>query len=62
MVRVYRGSSLVKTYNVPLEGEGDWWYVFELDGASGEIIDHNTLISASPSAYDSGPGTALGKR
>src|SRR5699024_7590317 len=40
-VEVYKGSSLVKTYNVPTNKEGNMWKVFEI--VDGEIKDINRI-------------------
>lgn len=44
VVKVYSGNSLLKTYNVPTSGNGDWWYVFDIT-SSGNIIDKNYITS-----------------
>lgn len=47
-VRVYRYSGLSDTIEVPASGEGDWWYVSDLDGATGALTIHNKLQADSP--------------
>jgi uncharacterized protein YfaP (DUF2135 family) len=37
----------VQTFNCPNVGEGDWWYVFDIDFTSNEIKDIN-VISDKP--------------
>ena len=48
IVKVYNGSSLVKTYTVPTTGTGAWWNVFTMNGTSGAITDVNVIQSATP--------------
>lgn len=48
VVRVYRGDQEIKAFTVPTTGDGRWWHVFDLDGATGNITDVNTLSDASP--------------
>jgi len=51
-VRVYRGSNLVATFNVPANQEGTLWTVFELSGDT--ITPINTMsYESSPSAIQS---------
>jgi uncharacterized protein YfaP (DUF2135 family) len=47
-VRVYDDGSLIKTYNVPASGTGDYWWVFDLNGST--FTDHNVLQAADPGA------------
>lgn len=47
-VRVYRGSQEIAIYTVPTTGDGLWWYVFTLDGATGNITPVNTLSDTQP--------------
>lgn len=43
VVKVYRGSQVIATYNVPTTGDGTTWNVFTLDGATGTLTVNNTL-------------------
>jgi hypothetical protein len=47
-VRLYSEDGLLKTYNVPVGG-GDYkfWYVFSINGETGEITDQNCIIDYS---------------
>jgi hypothetical protein len=56
-VLVYRGSSLLKTYNVPTTGSGYYWRVFNLNGGTGAITTINT-ISTTPQGLSPGEVSA----
>ena len=43
---VYVGSSLVRSYSVPAENEGNIWTVFKLN-PNGEFEDINSVTSAN---------------
>ncbi len=43
MVRVYDLTGVVDEFSVPKSGQGDLWYVFNIDGDTGEIIPVNCL-------------------
>jgi len=47
-IRVYKGSEMLKSYNVPTQGEGRYWTVFELK--NGVIYDAgiNKITSTDP--------------
>ena len=49
-VKVYKGSTLLRTYNVPGHTPGYSWNVFELNG-DGVITDFNTINSDYSSMY-----------
>ncbi len=38
-------GSRVRRYECPKEGDGDWWYVLILDGASGRLSEINELVN-----------------
>ena len=57
VVRVYKGSELVRTYHVPTGNTGTVWYVFSMS-ANGTITDHNTFGFES-SASQVGAGMPL---
>ena len=42
-VAVYDSTGLLKSFNVPPEGNGDTWDVFNIEGSSGEISPINLL-------------------
>lgn len=49
-VKVYKGSELIKTYNVPSNlGTADYWNVFAL--VDGEIVVGNTISSSPDTTY-----------
>ena len=47
-VDVYGESGLLYTFSAPIGGTGDWWHVFDLDGATKEILPVNTLVESQP--------------
>ena len=51
-VKVYRGSSLIKVFNVPAGQEGTLWTVFEMSG--------NTIIPVNTMTYESSPASVRG--
>lgn len=50
-IQVYDSTGLIGDYYVPTSGDGRWWYVFDLDGNSGAITFHNTIMTSSPEPY-----------
>jgi hypothetical protein len=50
-VQIYGPSGLVATYNVPTSGNGRWWYVFDLNGSTGQITPRNVIQTNSPGPY-----------
>jgi hypothetical protein len=50
-VKVYDESGLIAEYTIPTSGTGDWWYLFDLDGNTGAITVHNTIVVNSPGSY-----------
>ena len=52
-VVVYSGSALIATYRVPTTGNGMYWQVFNLDGATGVITSINTIADAPQSSSSS---------
>lgn len=42
-VQVYGAEGLIAQFSVPKEGEGDLWYVFDLDAATGEVTEVNCI-------------------
>jgi hypothetical protein len=55
IVKVYDDTGLIAQYNVPPESylsEGPrWWFVFTLDGSTGQIISRDTPASAGSALY-----------
>lgn len=50
-VQVYGANGLVADFRVPTSGSGRWWYVFDLDGATGALTPRNYITSTSPGPY-----------
>ena len=46
IVRLYKGDTLLRTYNVPTDRVGTVWNVFGVNG-NGDIIDINTFENVS---------------
>jgi len=46
-VKVYSGTSLIKSYSIPSTGNGFYWYVFDIN-SSGSIIDKNYITNTKP--------------
>ena len=47
-VWVYDANGFVASYAVPTSGQGRWWYVFDLDGATGTLTPRNYFSQNSP--------------
>ncbi|HEX8683623.1 MAG TPA: carboxypeptidase regulatory-like domain-containing protein [Ardenticatenaceae bacterium] len=54
-IQVYTSSGLVAEYTVPTGGDGRWWHVFDMDGATGNITPRNIITNTSPGPYDPDP-------
>ncbi len=54
-VQVYTSNGLVAEYTVPTAGDGRWWHVFDMDGATGNITPRNIITNTSPGPYDPDP-------
>jgi hypothetical protein len=50
-VQVYGQSGLVAQFDVPTSGSGRWWYVFDLNGGTGQITPRNVIQSGQPGSY-----------
>ncbi len=37
MVEIYNSDGLIRKYNIPVSGTGQWWNVFSYNGSTGEI-------------------------
>jgi hypothetical protein len=61
-VQVYASSGLVAEYAVPTAGDGRWWHVFDMDGATGNITPRNIITNTSPGPYDPGPSLVTNGR
>ena len=59
-VQIYNSSGLIKTVHVPTEGSGLYWYIGDIDGASGLLTIKNQLTDEVPGA--SGPLTSSVKK
>ena len=49
-VQIYDMNGLLYTFAVPTYGQGTYWHVFDIDGATAEIIPVNTISWSSPGA------------
>jgi len=47
-VQVYAASGLLYDFSVPSIGEGTYWHVFDIDGATAEILPVNEITSTPP--------------
>ncbi len=50
-VQIYGPSGLLAQYNVPTSGNGLWWYVFDLNGATGQLTPRNIIQNNPPGSY-----------
>ncbi len=48
VVRIYNDQGILETIYVPNTGEGNYWYVCDVDGATGSVTVVNTLSSSAP--------------
>ena len=48
VVQIYTERGLIRTVNVPVSGEGDYWDVCSINGDTGEVTVINTLRIAAP--------------
>lgn len=53
-VEVYSSAGLVRTYNIPLAGDGRFWNVFSINGADGEITSIDEISSSAPTVASRG--------
>jgi plastocyanin len=51
LVQVYDASGMIREFSVPTTGSGDWWYVFDFDGATRTVTPRNYITSVSPAPY-----------
>jgi beta-lactam-binding protein with PASTA domain len=56
-VQVFDSSGLIAVFNVPTQGEGRWWDVCRIDGATGAITEVNQILPDPPEPY---PDTDVG--
>ena len=47
-VELYDSEGLIRSWNVPVQGDGLWWEVFRIDGASLRVDSVNALIADEP--------------
>jgi hypothetical protein len=59
VIRIYDDTGLLAERHVPLEGDGSWWHVFDLDGITGNITPVDTISNTSPGPYDPEPTSIL---
>ena len=50
-VNVYDSSGLLVTYDIPTEGTGLWWHVFNVNGETGAITEVNQILETNPEPY-----------
>ena len=50
-VQVYGPTGLLAQYAIPTSGSGRWWYVFDLNGATGQLTTRNVIRTTSPGPY-----------
>ena len=56
-VQIYSDRGLLETVAIPMVGQGDYWDVCTLDGASGAITVNNRIVAGKPTASTvNGPG------
>ena len=48
VVQIYNQNGLLHTLQVPTSGEGRYWYVGDVDGATGQVTIKNTIQSNAP--------------
>jgi len=48
IVTVVKEGRLVQTFQVPTTGSGLWWYVFDYDSTTGNIIPRNLIVDSPP--------------
>jgi len=57
VVQIYTDAGLLQTFQVPTSGDGYYWNVCEIDGATGQITVINQIQSSAPGAKGSAKGT-----
>lgn len=55
VVQIYGKAGLLQTVTVPLTGEGNYWYLGDIDGATGQVTIKNVIVSEQPRL----PGTVV---
>jgi hypothetical protein len=60
-VRITDSDGVVATFEVPEDGQGRWWHVFNLDGLTGNITLINLVTSDNPAPYDPATSSAEGE-
>ncbi|NOY58645.1 MAG: VWA domain-containing protein, partial [Calditrichaeota bacterium] len=50
VVQIYGSEGLLHTVYVPKSGEGLFWYICDIDGATGEVTIKNTIVNEMPGA------------
>ncbi len=61
VVQIYNDTGLLETVNVPLSGEGRYWYIGDIDGATGNVTIYNTIQESAPGSSASSPLTLPAK-
>jgi len=47
-VQIYTSSGLLQTIAIPTSGSGNFWYVCDIEGATGAVTVHNSIQPAAP--------------
>lgn len=50
-VQVFDSAGLIATFNIPIEGEGLWWHVLDINGDTGAITEVNQIKTENPELY-----------
>jgi hypothetical protein len=50
-IEIFNSSGLIASYDVPTSGDGRWWHVVDIDGATGLITEVNAIVATSPESY-----------
>jgi PKD repeat protein len=61
-VQIYDASGLIRTFQVPTTGTGDYWYVCDIDGASRSITAVNRIQSTEVLSLQDAPEGAAPKK
>jgi PKD repeat protein len=58
VVQIYGKAGLLQTVTVPLAGEGNYWYIGDIDGATSQVTIKNVIVSEQPRLPGAGVGLA----
>ncbi len=48
VVQIYGQNGLLQTLQVPTNGEGDYWYVCDINGSTGQLTIRNVIQASAP--------------